>query len=168
MNLSNKPICNKCKTTFPTERYDIGYRTCIECSEEPKWSAVPVINHKTGNEIQIVKDPEDAAEFLHKSARVGFGTMRGMSSSYKRKTSKAASSIKLLPESVPVDRILGRNTLPNEYLQVGEQVMAYVDAGEWEKARTEIQTALAEKRIWGVHYRSLTEILNALELNKTN
>jgi hypothetical protein len=167
MNLSNKPICNKCKTTFPTERYDIGYRTCIECSEEPKWSAVPVINHKTGNEIQIVKDPEDAAEFLHKSARVGFGTMRGMSSSYKRKTNKAASSTILLTEAPPTDRELGRSTLPNKYLEVGETVMSYVDAGEWEKARAEIQSAFDKKIIWGIHYRSLTEILNALEPNNT-
>jgi|688.fasta_scaffold617285_1 hypothetical protein len=160
-------ICNKCKTAFPTERYDIGYRTCIECSEEPKWSAVPVINHKTGNEIQIVKDPEDAAEFLHKSARVGFGTMRGMSSSYKRKTNKAASSTVLLAEAPPTDRELGRSTLPNKYLEVGEEVMSLIDEDNWEGARNKIKTALAEKRIWGIHSKQLNEILNALELNKT-
>ena len=160
--------CEKCKTPFPAQRYDMGYRNCTECSAEPKWSAVPVINHKTGNEVQIVKDPEDAAEFLHKSARVGFGTMRGLSSGYKRRTNTVAAPITITPDAAPVDRELGRRALPNEYPQVGAKVMEYVEAGNWGSARAEIETALLEKRIYGVHSRRLTEILDALELNKNN
>lgn len=159
------PKCGKCKTPFPLQRYEMGYKNCTECSAEPKWSAVPVINHKTGNEVQIVKDPEDAAEFLHKSARVGFGTMRGMSSGYKRKTHISAVPAVVLPDAPPSDRVLSRKALPNEYPQVGAKVMAYVEAGKWESARAEIQTALEQKRIFGVHSRRLTEILDALELN---
>lgn len=158
--------CEKCKNPFPSQRYDMGYRNCTECSAEPKWSAVPVINHKTGNEVQIVKDPEDAAEFLHKSARVGFGTMRGMSSGYKRRSNVPTAPVSITPDAPPTDRELGRRALPNEYTQVGAKVMEYVEAGKWESARAEIQTALEEKRIYGVHSRRLTEILDALELNK--
>lgn len=170
MNTATLPMvkCEKCKTPFPSQRYEMGYRNCTECSAEPKWSAVPVINHKTGNEVQIVKDPEDAAEFLHKSARVGFGTMRGMSSGYKRKSNTVSASAVVLPDAPPTDRVLSRKALPNEYPQVGAKVMAYVEAGKWESARAEIQTALEEKRIFGVHSRRLTEILDALELNKNN
>lgn len=166
MEVLNSHVCKKCKTRFPNQRYDLGYLTCVECSEEPKWSAVPIINHKTGNEIQIVKDPEDAAEFLHKSARVGFGTMRGMSSSYRRKVNKQASSKIIFTEDLLVDRVIDRKPLPNEYSQVGEIVMSYIDACEWKKARAEIQSAFDKKRIFGVHYRSLNEIVNALEINK--
>jgi hypothetical protein len=157
--------CEKCKNPFPSQRYDMGYKNCTECSAEPKWSAVPIINHKTGNEVQIVKDPEDAAEFLHKSARVGFGTMRGMSSGYKRKSNIAVAPATVTPDAPPSDRVLSRKALPNEYPQVGAKVMAYVEAGKWESARAEIQTALEQKRIFGVHSRRLTEILDALELN---
>lgn len=165
MNTLNKHICKKCRTSFPAQRYELGYSTCVDCSAEPKWSAVPIINHKTGNEVQIVKDPEDAAEFFAKSARVGFGTMRGMSSSYKRKSHVSAASVVTLADIPLTDKVLARKPLPNEYAQVGETVMAYVDAGEWELARAEIQTALNEKRIWGVHYRNLNEIVDALKLN---
>jgi hypothetical protein len=50
----------------------------VKCSTEDKWSAVPIIHHKTGNTIEIIKDRAVAEEFYRLSARVGFGTLRGL------------------------------------------------------------------------------------------
>ena len=74
--------CKSCGNTIPCKRLEImpGCTTCVNCSIESKFSGVPVINHKTGNEVQVVKDPEVAKEFLKKSSRAGYGTMRGISS----------------------------------------------------------------------------------------
>jgi hypothetical protein len=161
----NQAKCKNCKNNFPLKRYEMGYRICTECSAEPKWSAVPIINHKTGNEVQIVKDPEDAAEFLAKSARIGFGTMRGMSSSYKRKPT-VKTSIKLILETAPTDKVIARKPLPNQYEEVGDLVMSKVETGDWEGAEALIQSALNEKKIWGVHAKTLNEIVNTLKQNE--
>jgi hypothetical protein len=74
--------CKTCGNSIPFKRLEIipGCTTCVNCSSESKFSGVPVINHKTGNEVQVVKDPEVAKEFLKKSSRAGYGTMRGISS----------------------------------------------------------------------------------------
>jgi hypothetical protein len=66
------------------KRRELGYSNCVKCSTEEKWSGVQVVHHKTGNEIQVVKDPEVAAEFVAKSTRSGFGALKGMTGSWKR------------------------------------------------------------------------------------
>lgn len=68
--------CKKCGEEMPVKRKELGYTECIKCSTATKWAGVPVINHKTGNEIQVVKDPEVAAEFMALSNRAGFGHFR--------------------------------------------------------------------------------------------
>lgn len=74
----------KCGNSIPEKRKQLGYSVCISCSTEEKWSGVQVVHHKTGNEIQVVKDPEVAAEFIAKSSRKGFGTLKGMVGNWKK------------------------------------------------------------------------------------
>ena len=143
-------------------RCDLGYRTCVNCSVEPKWSSIPVINHKTGNEIQIVKDPEVAAEFMAKTARVGFGTMRGMSSSYKRKTAAVDAKVELLPDKPLVDRVIARRPMPHEFNTVGDEVMTYIESGKVQPAYEHIEKALETKRIYRVHAEQLRQIVSTL------
>ncbi len=76
----------KCGIEIPDKRVELGYKTCVECSTEQKWSAVPIIYHKTGNTLQVVKDPEVAKEMIAMSRRAGFGIMRGMKPSQKSAT----------------------------------------------------------------------------------
>lgn len=146
-------------------RCDLGYRTCVNCSVEPKWSSIPVINHKTGNEIQIVKDPEVAAEFMAKTARVGFGTMRGMSSSYKRKTAAVDAKVELLPDKPLVDRVIARRLLPNQFEAVGSEVMNLIEAGQKQSAHEHIESALNERRIFKIHAEQLRQIVETLTEN---
>lgn len=59
----------KCKpnTKIPAGRLALGYSTCVECSTAKKYSYVPIIEHKTGNTIQIVS--QELSELVHKSWR---------------------------------------------------------------------------------------------------
>jgi hypothetical protein len=72
--------CVTCNTQIPEARIRVlpNVRTCVNCSTESRWSAVPIIHHKTGNTIEVVKDPEVAKEFHRLSSRAGYGSMRGM------------------------------------------------------------------------------------------
>jgi len=88
----------KCGIKIPEKRLELGYKICVECSTEQKWSAMPLIYHKTGNTVQVIKDPEVAKEMAAASKRTGFGIMRGMkpqqkSSTYAPKNIKNAQSL---------------------------------------------------------------------------
>jgi hypothetical protein len=157
--------CKTCLENIHPKRWELGYRVCVECSSEPKWSSVPVINHKTGNEIQIVKDPEVAAEFMAKSARVGFGTLRGISSSYKRSTVTNPRKPQPIADKPVEDKILSRRPLPNDFEKVGEEVMHLVENGKLTHAYGAIEKALQEKRIFKVHSEQLVQIVKTLTEN---
>lgn len=87
--------CDKCQTAIPIKRLEIlpNVTKCVKCSEEEKWSAIHVIHHKTGNEVQVVKNPETAKEFNKLSSRAGFGTLRGMRSGKSATKKKSSMSI---------------------------------------------------------------------------
>jgi hypothetical protein len=119
-----------------------------------------VINHKTGNEVQIVKDPAAVAEFMAKSSRVGFGTLRGVSGGYKPRQVNTSAPV-VLPDPPPTDKVIGRRMLVDQFEQVGEVVMSHVERQEWEQARKKIQDALDKKEIWGMHGRKLNDIVDA-------
>jgi hypothetical protein len=72
--------CNNCTSDIPMQRLVVLPNTtvCSSCSNVDKVSAIPIIHHKTGNEIQIVADKDVANEFSKLSSRVGFGTLRGL------------------------------------------------------------------------------------------
>jgi hypothetical protein len=151
----------KCSSRIPELRLSLGYKTCVQCSTEVRWSGVPVINHKTGNEIQIVKDPEVAAEFLAQSARVGFGTLRGMSSSY-RKPSNIISKIKEIPDKPVPSTIVSRTILPNEFETVGTEVIHILESSGTESAYNHIEKSLTERRIFRNHANQLRSIIQEL------
>jgi len=103
--------CKHCGNLIPFKRLEIipGCRTCVNCTTEEKFSGVPVINHKTGNEVQVVKDPEVAKEFLKKASRTGYGTLRGVSSGNtsgpKRKVKGLVGTTAAVPGRENFDRI---------------------------------------------------------------
>ena len=62
---------------IPQPRLDLGYNTCIECSQVEPYGCVAISNHKTGNTIQVVsKEVADSINRL--SSRNGYGVMSGM------------------------------------------------------------------------------------------
>jgi hypothetical protein len=67
----------KCDIEIPQARVALGYRVCVECSQEQPVSCVDIIYHKTGNTIQqCTKEHADAIRKA--SRRSGFGAAAGM------------------------------------------------------------------------------------------
>jgi hypothetical protein len=67
MENTSMSINCKCGNSIPQGRLDLGYKKCLNCSDTAKYSYVPIIEHKTGNTIQIVSQELSAA--IHKSWR---------------------------------------------------------------------------------------------------
>jgi len=66
----------KCKKIIPQMRVNLGYNNCVDCSTVEAYGCAPVINHKTGNSIQIMS-ASDAAKIFKMTQRRGYGTMLG-------------------------------------------------------------------------------------------
>jgi len=67
----------KCNSDIHPKRIELGYKTCTRCSIEEMKAGIQIINHKTGNEIQIV-DQETARIFNHLASRSSFGVSTGV------------------------------------------------------------------------------------------
>tara|TARA_Y100001937_G_scaffold125561_1_gene192650 strand:+ start:808 stop:1056 length:249 start_codon:yes stop_codon:yes gene_type:complete len=68
-------VC-KCGEIIPQGRVNLGYKTCVNCSTVEAYGCAPLINHKTGNSIQILS-ASDAAKVAKMTQRRGYGTMLG-------------------------------------------------------------------------------------------
>ena len=66
----------KCTKIIPQGRVNLGFTTCVDCSTTEKYGCAPVINHKTGNSIQIMSS-SDAKRIAKLTQRRGYGTMLG-------------------------------------------------------------------------------------------
>ena len=64
----------KCNKIIPEGRLRLGFKVCVSCSTVSRYGCAPVINHKTGNTIQIMSS-EDAAKVAKLLRRRGYGTM---------------------------------------------------------------------------------------------
>ena len=64
----------KCAKIIPDGRLRLGFKVCVNCSTVLRYGCAPVINHKTGNTIQIMSS-EDAAKVAKLFRRRGYGTM---------------------------------------------------------------------------------------------
>ena len=74
MYLDNINMKCKCKNIIPNVRVQLGYKTCVSCSTVERYGCAPLINHKTGNSIQIMSS-SDAAKIAKLTRRSGYGTM---------------------------------------------------------------------------------------------
>ena len=66
----------KCKKIIPTQRVNLGFAICVDCSTTEAYGCAPLINHKTGNSIQIMSS-SDARKIAKMTQRRGYGTMLG-------------------------------------------------------------------------------------------
>ena len=57
----------KCGSNVHEVRIKLGYKTCMPCSTTQTYSYVPIIEHKTGNTIQIVSQEVSAS--VHRAWR---------------------------------------------------------------------------------------------------
>jgi hypothetical protein len=68
--------CVKCNNIIPQGRVNLGYKVCVNCSTTEQYGCAPLINHKTGNSIQIMSS-RDAEKIARLTRRRGYGTMLG-------------------------------------------------------------------------------------------
>jgi len=66
----------KCNNQIPEGRLRLGFKVCVSCSSVEAYGCAPLINHKTGNSIQIMSS-EDAKRIAKLTRRKGYGTMLG-------------------------------------------------------------------------------------------
>jgi len=154
--------CNNCNQPIPVQRLKVvpNTKTCVACSNVNRLSAIPVIHHKTGNEIQIVKDPEVAKEFYRLSARVGFGCLRGLkagkSGSTQSKKVSTATTMKLS---------LGMASR-NMFDELGSKIMNLFDYAGSAAAKAQAQEYLDTRLIDKGQYNKLIAIIDACVVSK--
>ena len=66
----------KCGNIIPEQRVNLGYKVCVDYSTTEQYGCAPLINHKTGNSIQIMSS-SDARRIAKMTQRRGYGTMLG-------------------------------------------------------------------------------------------
>jgi len=64
----------RCNNIIPPGRVKLGFSVCVQCSNVEAYGCAPLINHKTGNSIQIMSS-SDAARIAKLTRRRGYGTM---------------------------------------------------------------------------------------------
>ena len=64
----------KCNKSIPNGRLRLGFKVCVSCSSVEAYGCAPLINHKTGNSIQIMSK-SDADKIAKMTQRRGYGTM---------------------------------------------------------------------------------------------
>jgi hypothetical protein len=152
----------KCGQHIPDKRCDLGYKTCVECSTERKWGVVPITYHKTGNTVEIVKDPDVADIMNAMSQRTGFGVMKGLTGSHRKTVHKDPPKVKALPDKPLVDKILSRRKIESDWYAVGEEATKIAENSGIDKAIQHIENAHAEKRIFKCDVEKLIQIINFL------
>ena len=155
----------KCGTQIPEARVNMGYRVCVECSTEARWSVVPVNYHKTGNTAEIIKDPELAEEFMFMSSRKGFGVMRGMTSTRRKKVTRQEPVEKKeeVQTTVIEPKVMSRYMPTYYFEEVGENAVKIAESESIDKALAYVETALNEKLIYKKQADQIKEILNYLQ-----
>ncbi len=154
----------KCGSDIPVKRFDMGYKVCVECSTESRWTVVPVNYHKTGNTAEIIKDPEVAADFMFMSSRKGFGVMRGMTSGRKRQIHKQPLKEPKKDESPALvqPRILSRHMPTYYFEEVGEKAMNIAENESIDRALQYIEEALNENLIYKKQADQIIQIINTI------
>jgi hypothetical protein len=143
----------------------MGYRVCVECSTEARWSVVPVNYHKTGNTAEIIKDPELAEEFMFMSSRKGFGVMRGMTSTRRKKVTRQEPVEKKeeVQTTVIEPKVMSRYMPTYYFEEVGENAVKIAESESIDKALAYVETALNERLIYKKQADQIKEILNYLQ-----
>jgi hypothetical protein len=143
----------------------MGYRVCVECSTEARWSVVPVNYHKTGNTAEIIKDPELAEEFMFMSSRKGFGVMRGMTSTRRKKVTRQEPVEKKeeVQPTVIEPKVMSRYMPAYYFEEVGENAVKIAESESIDKALAYVETALNERLIYKKQADQIKEILNYLQ-----
>lgn len=154
--------CKSCGDVLHEKRAQMGYDTCVNCSTEGKWSGVPVINHKTGNEIQVVKDAEVAAEFMALSNRKGFTAFQGLNEKAYGDTSPLDVTYNPEPPTGIPSKVLSRKLDTSQYddEKMSNVVLNILDTEGAANAKTFLEKEFQSLHISPICRKRLLLILN--------
>lgn len=154
----------KCGSDIPEKRFEMGYKVCVGCSTESRWSVVPVNYHKTGNTAEIIKDPEVAADFMFMSSRKGFGVMRGMTSARRKPAVRQEREKKEAPTPTVIEpKVRGRYMPVYKFEEVGKTAVKIAEIESIDKALEYIEKALEERLIFKKQADQIKDILIYLQ-----
>ena len=150
--------CKTCNETIPQGRVDLGYKVCVECSEVEKYGCVDIVNHKTGNTIQVL--PKDQAEKINKlSQRAGFGTLRSLRSG----------------KSAPQKTKLGGNSCSKAFIgseaafeRIGKECMMWVELEDFDRITKILKKAKDNFEISQIQYGKLSRIMKEFMPKREN
>lgn len=147
--------CKSCQSVIPEKRSQLGYTTCTQCSTTESYGFVNIINHKTGNTIQVM--PKEIAAAINKVGdRKRFGTiLRGgsKSTSYNPK--------KLSQRSCSTAYIGTKET----YEKVGRESMNILEHSGLQAALRYVQKELDDCMLNKMQASSITRVLQAFIAN---
>ena len=146
----------KCGSELPELRTRLGYKSCVTCSTEARWTVVPVNYHKTGNTAEVIKDPAVAADFLFMSSRKGFGVMRGLTANRRQPQERTPRKHREI--LVPAARF---------YEEVGKEALDLAETSGAKKAHAYVRKALRENKLLKKQAEKIINIINILTQNET-
>ena len=148
----------KCTKEIPAGRYNLGYRTCVECSTEQAVSCVDIIYHKTGNTIQ--QCTQEQAELIRKvSRRSGFGAAAGMRAGGERPW-----KVELTRRSMPAR---ARMATPEELDAIGSEYITLLEIGSKTAADSFLSSKVTSFVITKAQARHIETVCTAL-INSTS
>lgn len=150
MNTS-KPLCTQCGQSYPIERMSLGYHQCIDCSEEPMVDCIPITYHKTGNTIQIIRDPKLAQEIRYLGNRSGWGPINGIRGRRRPQPKPTKRSVK-----IPIPQKVFRKTIR---VVSDESVLSEALGMELERALEHLKGGLRDQRISSEDYLRWKDIV---------
>jgi len=148
--------CIHCRSEIPEQRLRAlpNVTTCTSCSSSVRYTAAMVIHHKTGNEVQVIKSAETAAELHRLSKRSGFASLTAM---------RSGKSNKLKRETVQrtVQRYIAKPD-PKTFEWFGCRTLSVLDAKGVDEALKYVDEAVDERVITQLEGAKLKAIVSAL------
>lgn len=145
-------VCKKCGKAIPEKRAYLGYLECVNCSTVESYGFVNIINHKTGNTVQVMS--KDQAAAINKIGdRKRFGTiLRGgsKSSTYNPKNISHGCSTSYI----------GSKEL---FEEVGNRVMLLLETRGYEAAMLLVNKEQKNYAINGSQAFQLRQVLQAMQ-----
>ena len=126
--MNQQKNCKKCQNPIPNERKKLGFDVCVNCSEVDTYGCVNIINHKTGNTVQVMSK-EEAKSINKIGDRKRFGTvLRGGSknNSYNPKGAIIGCSSSFVGSEFAYERI-GAEAMTIMEFDGLDSAMAFID-----------------------------------------
>jgi len=167
--------CKKCGNKFPTKRKEMGYNVCTDCSTEQSWSCSALTYHKTGNTIEVIKDPETAYNINQMASRKNYGVASGVTGNYRK--FKNEDGPKKEPKRIDMtghiysNKLASKGTLngkTQDFEKQGAMLLSILDSEGLESAKNWLKNEYTNLRLSQKDFVKLGLILKTIKIEETN